>query len=145
MGDLGAGGSSHQRGNALVTEQVQNLDGTPACSACCLTQDQWTICSGKHADMAKGSKAPEEIHVEQRKRPCFTQCGLGKAPAPHAVFIRIAGKYRIGIVPDMRGKAWTPERLRLGPHDAVGAVLLQLQTGTAIDQMKITPRPTIPE
>ncbi|MNT44270.1 hypothetical protein D3C72_1807890 [compost metagenome] len=135
MGDLGAGLGGDQRGNAGVTEEVEDFQGAAGGLHLILHPAPVGELLGKHADMAEGGEAAMEVRAEKLHRPGLAKNGAGKAPAAHAVLVGVAGKDRVRVLPHAVGQGTRPERLRLGAHDPVRSVLLELFAGAAVDQM----------
>src|SRR5690606_38112877 len=67
-------------------------------------------------------------------RPGLAERRLRKAPAAHAFLVGVAGEDRVGLCPLPVGQRALPDRLALGPVDAVGAVLLELAAVARVEQ-----------
>jgi hypothetical protein len=87
----------------------------------------------KDADMAERSEAAEKIDPKQLQGPGSPDNRARNAPAAHAVFLGIAGEYRVGIIPDVGRQRWRPEGLSLGSNDAIRTVLFKLKAVAHID------------
>jgi len=93
---------------------------------------------GKYANMAETGEAPVKIDVQKLHRPGFTQCTFGKTPAPHAIFVGVAGENRVNLFPMVSGKRGLPERLRLRPDDFIVAILFEFFAIATINELKGT-------
>ncbi|MNE22853.1 hypothetical protein D3C80_1160800 [compost metagenome] len=137
MGDFSAGRRRDQRGDPGITEEVQHLQRPVSRLDGMFQPFPMHDLFREDADMPESREAAQKFDAEQRQGPGLTQRRLGKTPAAHAVLIRVAGKDSVGILPHAIGNRRFPQRLRLGTDDAVVAVLFELQTIPAVDQVKI--------
>ena len=95
---------------------------------------------GKHADMAERGEAAEIVDAVMAHRPGFAERLFWKAPSAHAFLVGIAGEDRVGLPPFASRQRLLPDRLPLGPHDPVGAVLLELLAVAAVEQRVVVVR-----
>ena len=85
--------------------------------------------------MAERGEAAEIVDAVMLHRPGLAERRLRKAPAADAFLVGVAGEDRRRRLSQSRCRQRPlPDRLALGPHDAVGAVLLQLLAVAAVDQ-----------
>ncbi len=137
MGHRRAGGGRDQAGDAGIAEQVQDARRRRRGAQRLVEPFPVGRLLGKEGQMAKGGETPVEAHVAPLQRP-----GLGRlaGKAPAAGLVLIGGvEHRVGRRPDRLGLARTPQALRLRPHDAIGAVTLQLLPIAAVDQAVVGP------
>jgi len=88
--------------------------------------------------MAKRREATKIVDTVVAHRPCFAERRLWETPTAHALFIRIAGEDCVRVSPFRVGQRRQPDRLALGPDDAIGTILFELQPVTAVQQCVVT-------
>ena len=126
MGHLGAGPGRHQRGDAGIAEQVEHLQPAARRRAIRVLEPLPVgRLLGKHADMAEIGEAAEEGDAVPGHRPGLAERLLDSASGRRPPRRRCRRICASAALPFGRRPARRPQRLRLRPHDPVGAVALQ--------------------
>jgi hypothetical protein len=84
--------------------------------------------------MAKRGETAEIVDAVMLHRPGLAERQLGETPAADALLVGVAGEDGVGTLPFLCRQGLLPDRLALGPHDTVGAILFELLAGAAVEQ-----------
>ena len=138
MGHLRSRPRRDQRGDAGIAEQIEDPRRPAGIGDMALEPFPMGRLFRKHADMAERGEPPEESQAVIGNRPDFSEAVL-VAPAPIGLLVADADEMRVRQFPLGVAQPRQPHGLGLGPGDAIGAVTLELEASTGVEERVVVP------